>query len=135
MRLRVEELALAADVSVDTVRYYQKQRLLPPPERDGRLAWYAAEHLERLGRIKELHFENATIALAGRVVLLDRGRAVAEGTHESLLASNERYRHVLAQADAAEEGDSEHPSGAEERSAEDKASMDSSAQPPKAAAR
>jgi ATP-binding cassette subfamily B protein len=45
----------------------------------------------------------ATIALADRVVLLDRGRAVAEGTHESLLASNERYRHVLAQADAAEE--------------------------------
>ena len=45
----------------------------------------------------------ATIALAGRVVLLDRGRAVAEGTHESLLAANERYRHVLAQADAADE--------------------------------
>ncbi|MGH9278753.1 MAG: MerR family DNA-binding transcriptional regulator, partial [Acidimicrobiales bacterium] len=36
MRLRVEELAKAADVSVDTVRYYQKQRLLPAPEKDGR---------------------------------------------------------------------------------------------------
>jgi len=42
----------------------------------------------------------ATIALADRVVLLDRGRVVAEGTHEELLNSTERYRHVLAQSGA-----------------------------------
>jgi DNA-binding transcriptional MerR regulator len=48
MRMRVEELALAAEVSVDTVRYYQKQRLLPPPGRDGRLAFYDDEHLARI---------------------------------------------------------------------------------------
>src|SRR5204863_5433026 len=41
----------------------------------------------------------ATIALADRVVLLDGGRVVAEGTHEQLLATNEDYRHVLAQAE------------------------------------
>jgi ATP-binding cassette subfamily B protein len=41
----------------------------------------------------------ATIALADRVVLLDEGGVVAEGTHEELLASNERYREVLAQAE------------------------------------
>ena len=41
----------------------------------------------------------ATIALADRVVLLDGGRIVAEGTHESLLATSERYRIVLAQAE------------------------------------
>jgi ATP-binding cassette subfamily B protein len=41
----------------------------------------------------------ATIALADRVVLLDRGRIVAEGTHESLLAGDARYREVLASAD------------------------------------
>ena len=40
----------------------------------------------------------ATIALADRVVLMDEGRVVAEGTHEQLLAESERYRHVLAQA-------------------------------------
>jgi ATP-binding cassette subfamily B protein len=40
----------------------------------------------------------ATIALADRVVLLDQGRIVADGTHAELLASSERYREVLASA-------------------------------------
>ncbi|MGH1491088.1 MAG: ABC transporter ATP-binding protein [Acidimicrobiales bacterium] len=38
----------------------------------------------------------ATVALADRVVLLDQGRVVDEGTHGELLASSERYRQVLA---------------------------------------
>ena len=44
----------------------------------------------------------ATIALADRVVLIDGGQVVAEGTHEELLAESPRYRAVLAQADAHE---------------------------------
>ncbi|MGI8791611.1 MAG: ABC transporter ATP-binding protein [Acidimicrobiales bacterium] len=43
----------------------------------------------------------ATIALADRVVLLDDGVVAAEGTHQHLLATNARYREVLAQAGAA----------------------------------
>ncbi|MDQ1397785.1 MAG: ATP-binding cassette, subfamily bacterial [Acidimicrobiaceae bacterium] len=42
----------------------------------------------------------ATIALADRVVLLDEGRIVAEGGHEELLATSERYREVLARVSA-----------------------------------
>ena len=64
--MRVEELALAADVSVDTIRYYQKQRLLPPPGRDGRLAFYGDEHLVRIGRIKELQRRGFTLAVIRR---------------------------------------------------------------------
>jgi DNA-binding transcriptional MerR regulator len=66
MRMRVEELALQADVSVDTIRYYQKQRLLPPPGRDGRLAWYSEDHLERIARIKELQRRGFTLAVIRR---------------------------------------------------------------------
>jgi DNA-binding transcriptional MerR regulator len=66
MRMRVEELALAAEVSVDTIRYYQKQRLLPPPGRDGRLAYYDGEHLDRIGRIKELQRRGFTLAVIRR---------------------------------------------------------------------
>jgi ATP-binding cassette subfamily B protein len=40
----------------------------------------------------------ATIALADRVVLLEAGRVVAEGTHDELLAREPRYRTVLAAA-------------------------------------
>ena len=38
----------------------------------------------------------ATIALAERVVLLDRGRVAAVGTHQELLAGSVRYGEVLA---------------------------------------
>jgi DNA-binding transcriptional MerR regulator len=64
--MRVDELALQADVSVDTIRYYQKQRLLPAPGRDGRLAWYNEDHLERIARIKELQRRGFTLAVIRR---------------------------------------------------------------------
>jgi len=41
----------------------------------------------------------ATVALADRVVLLDEGSIVAEGTHPELLATSQRYRQVLAAAE------------------------------------
>jgi ATP-binding cassette subfamily B protein len=41
----------------------------------------------------------STISMADRVVLLDGGRIVAEGTHARLLRSNARYRSLLATAE------------------------------------
>ena len=38
----------------------------------------------------------STISLADRVVLMEHGRVVADGTHESLLAGEPRYARVLA---------------------------------------
>jgi len=43
----------------------------------------------------------STISLADRVVLLDGGRVVADGTHQELLESVPLYAEVLAQAEAA----------------------------------
>ncbi len=37
-----------------------------------------------------------TIALANRVILLDEGRVAADGTHDELMRTSERYRQVLA---------------------------------------
>jgi ATP-binding cassette, subfamily B, bacterial len=45
----------------------------------------------------------STISLADRVVLLDDGRIVADGTHAELLASTPLYAEVLAQAASEEE--------------------------------
>ena len=39
-----------------------------------------------------------TIAMADRVVLIDEGRVAATGSHDELLATNPRYREVLAAA-------------------------------------
>src|SRR6185369_13091910 len=65
---RVEDLARAADVSVDTIRFYQKRRLLPPPTRRGRIAWYGPEHTERLVRIRDLQRRGFSLALIRRML-------------------------------------------------------------------
>lgn len=62
----------------------------------------------------------ATVAVADRVVLLDAGRVVDEGTHAELLATSERYREVLASAedDAAEIDDAGDAEAAGDAAAE-----------------
>ena len=68
MEMRVEQLSAQADVSVDTIRYYQSKGLLAPPRREGRIAWYGDEHLERLGRIRSLQQRGFTLATIARLV-------------------------------------------------------------------
>jgi len=54
MEYRVAELATAAGIAVDTVRFYQARGLLASPERRGRFAIYDSGHLERVRRIRSL---------------------------------------------------------------------------------
>jgi DNA-binding transcriptional MerR regulator len=68
VRYRVEQLATTCDVSVDTVRYYQAKGLLPMPRKEGRVAWYGAEHVERIRRIRSLQRQGLTLAAIRRVV-------------------------------------------------------------------
>jgi ATP-binding cassette subfamily B protein len=53
----------------------------------------------------------STISLADRVVLLDGGRIVADGTHAELLASTPLYAEVLAQAASEEDAAVEAAAG------------------------
>ena len=66
MEHRVDELAAVADVSVDTVRFYQSRGLLPPPRREGRVAWYGDEHVRRLARIRDLQGKGFSLAAIRR---------------------------------------------------------------------
>lgn len=79
MDYRVEELATATGVGVDTIRFYQGRDLLPPPERRGRVAVYGEAHAERLQRIRSLQREGFTLAQIRRVLVeSDRGPRAQE---------------------------------------------------------
>ncbi|MFN8035324.1 MAG: MerR family transcriptional regulator [Acidimicrobiia bacterium] len=88
-RLRIEELARRSDTSVDTIRFYQKRRLLEPPAREGRIGWYGPEHVERLARIRDLQQQGFSLRVIHRVFAgeLDAAdvplaAAVAEARHD-----------------------------------------------------
>lgn len=68
MEYRIDELAGATGVSVDTLRYYQSRRLLPAPSHHGRRAWYGADHRARVERIRELQRQGLTLAGIRRVL-------------------------------------------------------------------
>ena len=78
MRYRVEQVAAACDVSVDTVRYYQSRGLLPPPEREGRVAWYGPGHAERILDIRSLQRKGLTLAAIKRALDGELGPADAD---------------------------------------------------------
>jgi DNA-binding transcriptional MerR regulator len=65
---RIDELAHEAGLTVDTIRYYQREGLLPPAVRSGRVKLFGREHLERLQRIRELQARRFSLA-AIRVLL------------------------------------------------------------------
>ncbi|MHB8466390.1 MAG: MerR family transcriptional regulator [Acidimicrobiales bacterium] len=67
-RMRVEQLAAATGLSVDTIRYYQARGLLDPPDREGRVAWYGRGHVDRLQRIRELATRGLTLTIIGRLL-------------------------------------------------------------------
>lgn len=69
---RIDDLAQRAAVAVDTIRYYQREGLLPAGTRVGRSLRYSDEHLERLERIKELQARRFSLA-AIRAVLNHEG--------------------------------------------------------------
>jgi DNA-binding transcriptional MerR regulator len=75
VRYRVEQLATACEVSVDTVRYYQARGLLPQPDKEGRVAWYRPEHVDRIREIRSLQRQGLTLAAIRRVVDAETGVA------------------------------------------------------------
>ena len=101
MEMRVEQLSAQAEVSVDTVRYYQSKGLLAPPRREGRIAWYGDEHLERLARIRTLRQRGFTLATIARLV------------SGELDAADEALLGRLSGLDPAGDGTGDGPGGAE----------------------
>jgi len=78
MSYRVEELAAKAQVSVDTIRYYQAKNLLPAPLRVGRVGWYSEDHLARLAQIRRLQNRGFGLSVIRRLLEGDLDRADEE---------------------------------------------------------
>src|SRR6266550_6344113 len=82
MEYRIEQLARAAGVAVDTIRFYQGKGLLESPRREGRVTWYGDTHVERLKRIKELQLQGFTLTVIQRFLTGE-----LEASDEALVAA------------------------------------------------
>ncbi|NUK03197.1 MerR family transcriptional regulator [Streptomyces lunaelactis] len=75
----MEELAKEAGITVRTVRFYRERGLIPPPRREGRIAWYDEHHLARLRTIAALLERGHTLnGIADLATAFDSGRDVGE---------------------------------------------------------
>lgn len=76
---RMEELAEEAGITVRTLRFYRERGLIPPPRREGRIAWYDDHHLARLRTITGLLERGHTLnGIADLAATFESGRDVAE---------------------------------------------------------
>ncbi|MEU6309851.1 MerR family transcriptional regulator [Streptomyces sp. NPDC047014] len=76
---RTGELAEAAGIPVRTLRFYRERKLLPPPRREGRIAWYDEHHLARLRTIAALLERGHTLGgIAELTAAFEHGRDVGQ---------------------------------------------------------
>ncbi|WP_019057477.1 MerR family transcriptional regulator [Streptomyces prunicolor] len=76
---RMEELAEEAGITVRTLRFYRERKLIHPPRREGRIAWYDETHLARLRTISALLERGHTLnGIAELAEAFDHGRNVGE---------------------------------------------------------
>ena len=59
---RIDDLAQRADLTVDTVRFYQREGLLPAGVRVGRSKQYGQDHLDRIQQIRDLQARRFSLA-------------------------------------------------------------------------
>lgn len=100
MRYRVDELAARCGVTVDTVRFYRARGLLHPPRREGRVAWYDDDHVERLRRIRACKDQGLSLDVIRR--LLSGQLEASDAALVAALSSPERSGELLTRAQLAE---------------------------------
>ncbi|WP_149179660.1 MerR family transcriptional regulator [Streptomyces sp. TRM49041] len=75
----MEELAEEAGITPRTLRFYRERGLIPPPRREGRIAWYGPQHLARLRTIAALLERGHTLnGIADLASAFESGRDVGE---------------------------------------------------------
>jgi DNA-binding transcriptional MerR regulator len=75
--LTIDDLAREAGVPTSTVRLYQNEGLLPPPERRGRVGYYGQQHRDRLRLIAHLQDRGFSLAaIKDALVAWESGRSI-----------------------------------------------------------
>ena len=69
---RVDDLAREAGITVDTIRYYAREGLMPAPTAAGRNKLYGDKHLDRLRKIRELQDRRFSLAAIRAIVDANR---------------------------------------------------------------
>ena len=96
--MKIGELARAAATPVETIRYYERECLLPePPRTESNYRIYGDEHLERLAFIR--HCRTLDMTLDEIRVLLRFKDAPAEDCREVNQLLDEHLGHVEARID------------------------------------
>jgi len=72
-RLTIDQLAQSTGLTVRNVRNYQSRGLIPPPEVQGRVGYYGAEHLARLQLIREMQAQGFNLAAIAHLLQEARG--------------------------------------------------------------
>lgn len=75
-QLTIDQLAQTAGLTARNVRSYQSRGLIPPPDVQGRVGYYGAEHLARLALIREMQAQGFN--LAGIAHLLEQASGASE---------------------------------------------------------
>ncbi len=93
--MKIGELAVAAQTQVETIRYYEREGLLPQaPRSDGNYRIYRAEHIERLAFVR--HCRSLDMTLDEIRVLLRFKDSPRSGCGEVDALLDEHIGHVAA---------------------------------------
>jgi DNA-binding transcriptional MerR regulator len=68
MEMTIDQLAQRVSMSSRNIREWQRQGLLPPPTRRGRVGIYSDEHVARIRRVQQLHSDGFPLDLIRRMI-------------------------------------------------------------------
>jgi Cd(II)/Pb(II)-responsive transcriptional regulator len=93
--MKIGELARATHTQADTIRYYEREGLLPEPARsEGNYRIYGPEHVERLRFVRHCRSLDMTLDEVG--ALLRAMDAPQTGCHEVAALIDQHLDHVTA---------------------------------------
>lgn len=96
--MKIGELAKITDCQVETIRYYERESLLPPPARsDGNYRLYTQAHVERLTFIRNCRILDMTLdEIRNLLTLRDSPQDQCQSVNDLI---DEHIHHVKARID------------------------------------